>query len=203
MAILLTIEIYCIAYQWSILCKNEPRFKIQPAVAWLWAGPPREILQGGIRLHWGPRDRLRLISKFRIWRVCLFTTEHHRTPKILILPHLDPFSEPWSHMWMKARKCFIFYSKKFSKYFDFKENKWSLFNSYVKQYDSTINEAILKTYSIKREMYHARIFLFVCQFPAISKDQIHLSIYSCQVVFTRHNRWLMDVYFLCTLHMQN
>ena len=84
MAILLTIEIYCIAYQWSILCKNEPRFKIQPAVAWLWAGPPREILQGGIRLHWGPRDRLRLISKFRIWRVCLFTTEHHRTPKILI-----------------------------------------------------------------------------------------------------------------------
>ena len=48
--------------------------------------------------------------------------------------------------------------KKFSKYFDFKENNWSLFNSYVKQCDSTINEAILETYSIKREMYHAQNF---------------------------------------------
>ena len=42
----------------------------------------------------------------------------------LIFPHLDPFFEPWSHMSMKARKCFIFYSKNFSK-------NWSLFNSYV------------------------------------------------------------------------
>jgi CRISPR/Cas system-associated endonuclease/helicase Cas3 len=33
-----------------------------------------------------------------------------------------------------------------------------IINSYVKQYDSTINEAILETYSIKREMYHARNF---------------------------------------------
>jgi hypothetical protein len=120
----------------------------------------------------------------------------------LIFPHLDLFSEPWSHMWMKARKCFIFCSKNFSKYFNFKENNISLFNSYVKQYDSTINEAILETYSIKREMYHARNFLFICQLPAISKDQIHLSIYRWQVVFTRDNWWLMDVYFLCTLHMQ-
>jgi hypothetical protein len=58
----------------------------------------------------------------------------------------------WSHMWMKTRKYFIFYSKNLSKYFDFKENNWSLFNSYVKQYDSTINEVILETYLIKREM---------------------------------------------------
>jgi hypothetical protein len=29
-------------------------------------GPPREILQGGTRLLWGPRDRLRLPSKLRI-----------------------------------------------------------------------------------------------------------------------------------------
>ena len=86
-------------------------------------------------------------------------------------------------------------------YFLLKIN-WSLFNSYVKQYDSTINEGILETYSIKREMYHARNFLFICQLPAISKDQIHLSIYRCQVVFTRDHWWLMDVYFLCTLHMQ-
>jgi hypothetical protein len=49
-------------------------------------------------------------------------------------------------------------------------------------------------------MYHALSFLFVCQLPAISQDQIHLSIYRCQVVFTRDNWWLMDVCFLCTLH---
>ena len=55
------------------------------------------------------------------------------------------------------------------------------YNSYVKQYDSTINEAILETYSIKREMYHARNFLFVCQLPEISKDQSHLSIYRCHI----------------------
>ena len=42
------------------------------------------------------------------------------------------------------------------------------------QYDSTFNEAILET-SINREMYHARNFLFVCQLPVISKDQIYLS----------------------------
>ena len=104
----------------------------------------------------------------------------------LIFPHLDPFSEPWSHMWMKARKCFIFYSKNFSKYFDFKENNWSLFNSYVKQYDSTINEAILETNWIKREMYHARNFfnyLFanyrqLVKIKYICLDQIHLSIYN-------------------------
>jgi len=30
-------------------------------------GPPREILQGGTRLLWGPGDRLRLLSKLRIW----------------------------------------------------------------------------------------------------------------------------------------
>jgi hypothetical protein len=30
-------------------------------------GPPREILQGGTRLLWGPGDRLRLPSKLRIW----------------------------------------------------------------------------------------------------------------------------------------
>ena len=97
------------------------------------------------------------ISK-KYFRYCHknFHTSFIDMPKTqnLIFPHLDPFSEPWSHMWMKARKCFIFYSK----YFDFKENNWSLFNSYVKQYDSTINEAILETYSIKREMYHARKF---------------------------------------------
>jgi hypothetical protein len=47
----------------------------------------------------------------------------------------------------------------------------NLFNSYVKQYDSTINEVLLETYLIKREMYHTWIFLFVCQLPAISKDK--------------------------------
>jgi hypothetical protein len=30
------------------------------------AGPPREIMQGGTRIFWGPGDRLRLISKLRI-----------------------------------------------------------------------------------------------------------------------------------------
>ena len=30
------------------------------------AGPPREIMQGGTRILWGPGDRLRLISKLRI-----------------------------------------------------------------------------------------------------------------------------------------
>jgi hypothetical protein len=145
------------------------------------------------------------ISK-KYFRYCHknFHTSFIDMPKTqnLIFPHLDPFSEPWSHMWMKARKCFIFYSKNFSKYFDFKEINWSLFNSYVKQYDSTINEAILETYSIKREMYYAWKCLFICQLPAIGKGQIHLSIYRCQVVFTRDNWWLMDVYFLWTLHMQ-
>jgi hypothetical protein len=29
-------------------------------------GPPREIMQGGTRLLWGPGDRLRPLSKFRI-----------------------------------------------------------------------------------------------------------------------------------------
>jgi hypothetical protein len=29
-------------------------------------GPPREILQDGTRLLWGPGDRLRLLSKLRI-----------------------------------------------------------------------------------------------------------------------------------------
>ena len=72
----------------------------------------------------------------------------------------------------KQENVLFFYSKNF----DFKENNWNLFNSYVKQYDSTINEAILETYLIKREMYHTQIFLFVCQLLAISKDKIHLSI---------------------------
>ena len=30
-------------------------------------GPPIEILQGGTRLFWDPGDRLRLLSKLRIW----------------------------------------------------------------------------------------------------------------------------------------
>ena len=30
------------------------------------AGPPREILKGATRLHWGPRNRLRLLSKLSI-----------------------------------------------------------------------------------------------------------------------------------------
>jgi len=30
------------------------------------AGSPREILQGGPKLLWGPGDRLRLFSKLRI-----------------------------------------------------------------------------------------------------------------------------------------
>jgi hypothetical protein len=33
------------------------------------------------------------------------------------------------------------------------------YNSYVKQYDSTINEAILETYSIKMEMYFLQFLL--------------------------------------------
>ena len=37
-------------------------------IVWILSpGPPREILQGGTRLLWGPRDRLRFISKLRIW----------------------------------------------------------------------------------------------------------------------------------------
>ena len=31
------------------------------------SGPPREIMQGGTRLLWGPRDRLRFLSKLSIW----------------------------------------------------------------------------------------------------------------------------------------
>jgi hypothetical protein len=29
----------------------------------LYAGPPKEIVQGGTRLLWGPRNRLRRLSK--------------------------------------------------------------------------------------------------------------------------------------------
>jgi hypothetical protein len=34
---------------------------------WLNSGPPREILQSGTRLLWGLWDKLRLLSKLRIW----------------------------------------------------------------------------------------------------------------------------------------
>jgi hypothetical protein len=122
----------------------------------------------------------------------------------MIFPHLDPFSEPWSHMWMKARKCFIFYSKNFSKYFEFKENNWSLFNSYVKQYNSTINEAILETYSIKREMYHARNFLFVCQLPTISKRSntfVYIGARSYSHVIIDEWMYISCVLYTCTIKL--
>jgi hypothetical protein len=41
-----------------------------------------------------------------------------------------------------------------------------------------INKACVnETYWVKMKMYHSQNFVFVCQLLAISKDQIHLSIY--------------------------
>jgi hypothetical protein len=46
---------------------NKERNKIfLCALNLLQLGPPKGILQGGIRLLWGNRDKLRLLSKFRI-----------------------------------------------------------------------------------------------------------------------------------------
>jgi hypothetical protein len=36
-------------------------------MSYLWAGPPREFLQGETRLLWGPGDRSRLSYKSSIW----------------------------------------------------------------------------------------------------------------------------------------
>jgi len=41
-------------------------YYLQLIYTYVSSGPQREILQGGTRLLWGPRDRLRLLSKLRI-----------------------------------------------------------------------------------------------------------------------------------------
>jgi len=44
-----------------------------------WPGPPREILQGGTRLFRGTGDRLRLLSKLRIWGPIKSLVNFHMT----------------------------------------------------------------------------------------------------------------------------
>jgi hypothetical protein len=53
-------------YAWYLMAHFVlyTRFLRQYHLYW---GPPREILQGGIRLLWCPGDRLRLLSKLRMW----------------------------------------------------------------------------------------------------------------------------------------
>ena len=59
-------KVYC-PWQRVTNYYNVRRFVIVRCWKGMLTGPPREILQGGTKLLWGPGDRLRLFSKLRIW----------------------------------------------------------------------------------------------------------------------------------------
>jgi hypothetical protein len=55
----------------------------------MFAGPPREIVQVGTRLFWGPGDRLRLLSNLRVCPIKPLTNFHKSQSEFYIIIFLN------------------------------------------------------------------------------------------------------------------
>ena len=64
------------------------------------AGPPKEILQGGTRLFWGPVDRLRPLSNLRIWVENTTKKKSKNLNKTCITKVMGPFRDSRAPSWL-------------------------------------------------------------------------------------------------------